>query len=201
MHRARYPGVALYRRLVSLLPVPHTIPLKCPLIQDSSLVFIAQSIPSPPQGSGTLDEAGDPQLWFRVAGRLSTGLPHREKETITASEICFLTATELVRLVRAKELSALEVMEAQIERVNPEVNAIVTLTAEQAMDRARATDDAIARDEEVGLLCGLSVDPRVTAVLENQRCSRYRDDFGVLQLAHAFEEAAHHGERRPPLAG
>jgi Asp-tRNA(Asn)/Glu-tRNA(Gln) amidotransferase A subunit family amidase len=75
-------------------------------------------------------------------------------------EICFLTATELVRLVRAKELSALEVMEAhlaQIERVNPEVNAIVTLTAERAMDRARATDDAIARGEEVGLLCGLPV--------------------------------------------
>jgi Amidase len=102
------------------------------------------------------------------------------------------------------DLSALEVMEAhlaQIERVDPEVNAIVTPTAEQAMDRARATDDAIARGEEVGLLCGLPVDPRVTAVLENQRCSRYRDDFGVLQLAHAFEEATHHGERRPPLAG
>jgi Asp-tRNA(Asn)/Glu-tRNA(Gln) amidotransferase A subunit family amidase len=90
---------------------------------------------------------------------------------------------------------------AQIERVDPEVNAIVTPTAEQAMDRARATDDAIARGEEVGLLCGVPVDPRVTAVLENQRCSRYRDDFGVLQLAHAFEEATRHGERRPPLAG
>src|SRR5215217_5862262 len=80
---------------------------------------------------------------------------------MSASEICFLTATELVRLVRVKELSALEVMEthlAQIGRVNPEVNAIVTLTAEQAMDRARATDDAIARrDEEVGPLAGLPV--------------------------------------------
>ncbi|HSK85052.1 MAG TPA: amidase family protein, partial [Rubrobacter sp.] len=130
------------------------------MIQVSTLVFIAQSIPPPPQVSGTLDEAGDPRLWFRIAGRLSTGPPHREKETITASEICFLTATELVRLVRAKELSALEVMEAhlaQIERVNPEVNAIVTLTAEQAMDLARATDDALARGEEVGLLCGLPV--------------------------------------------
>src|SRR5215208_563743 len=79
---------------------------------------------------------------------------------MSASEICFLTATELVRLVRVKELSALEVMEthlAQIERVNPEVNAIVTLTAEQAMDRARATDDAIARGEEVETLAGLPV--------------------------------------------
>ena len=105
---------------------------------------------NPAQVSGTLDEAGDHLLWFRVAGVLPVP-PHREKETIIASEICFLTATELVRLVRAKELSALEVMEAhlaQIERVNPEVNAIVTLTAERAMDRARATDDAIARGEE-----------------------------------------------------
>ena len=92
---------------ISLLQVPQTTPLECHMIQVSSLVFIAQSIPSPPQVAGTLDETGDPRLWFRVAGRLSTG-PHREKETITALEICFLTATELVRLVRAKELSALE---------------------------------------------------------------------------------------------
>src|SRR5215218_5294409 len=79
---------------------------------------------------------------------------------MSASEICFLTATELVRLVRVKELSALEVMEthlAQIERVNPVVNAIVTLTAERAMDQARATDDAIARGEEVEALAGLPV--------------------------------------------
>jgi hypothetical protein len=72
MHRARYPGAALYRRFVSLLPVPQTTPLEYPLIQVSSLVFIAQSIPSAPQVSGRLDEAGDPRLWFRVAGRLST---------------------------------------------------------------------------------------------------------------------------------
>ena len=38
------------------------------------------------------------------------------------TEICFLTATELARRIRAKELSAREVLEAhlaQIERVNP----------------------------------------------------------------------------------
>jgi amidase len=75
-------------------------------------------------------------------------------------EICFLSATELVRLVRAKELSVQEMVEshlARIERYNPEVNAVVTLTAEQAMDRAHAADDAIARGEEVGPLVGLPV--------------------------------------------
>ncbi len=33
-----------------------------------------------------------------------------------------------------------------------------------------------------------------------QISGRHRDDFGVLQLAHAFEKATRHGERRPPLA-
>src|SRR5919112_3473544 len=83
-----------------------------------------------------------------------------EKETMPTPEICFLPATELVRLVRAKELSVREVMEAhlaRIERVNGQVNAIVTLTAERAMDQARAADDALARGEEPGPLAGLPV--------------------------------------------
>jgi amidase len=77
-----------------------------------------------------------------------------------ASEICFLTATELARRIRAKEVSAVEVMEAhlaQIERVNPEFNAIITLTTEQAMAQARTADKMLARGEGVGSLCGLPV--------------------------------------------
>jgi amidase len=34
-----------------------------------------------------------------------------------------------------------------------------------------------------------------------QIVGRYRDDFGVLQLAHAFEAETHIWKRRPPLAG
>jgi amidase len=33
-----------------------------------------------------------------------------------------------------------------------------------------------------------------------QIVGRYRDDFGVLQLAHAFEQATQIFRRRPPLA-
>jgi len=33
-----------------------------------------------------------------------------------------------------------------------------------------------------------------------QIVGRYRDDFGVLQLAHAFEEQTQVWRRRPPLA-
>ena len=76
------------------------------------------------------------------------------------SEICFMTATELSRRIRAKELSAREVMEAhlaQIERINPKVNAIVTLLPEQAMQQAAAADEAIARGADVGPLHGLPI--------------------------------------------
>jgi amidase len=76
------------------------------------------------------------------------------------TEICFLTATEMARRIRAKELSAIEVMEAhleQIERVNPKVNAIVTFLPEQALEQARAADKSLAQGEEVGPLHGLPI--------------------------------------------
>jgi len=75
-------------------------------------------------------------------------------------EICFLTAVELARRIHAKDLSVREVMEAhlaQIERINPQVNAIVTLLPEQAMDQAAVADEALAHGEEVGPLHGLPV--------------------------------------------
>ena len=77
-----------------------------------------------------------------------------------SEEVYSLTATELARRIRKKDLSAVEVMEAhlaQIERTNPRVNAIVTLVPEKALEKARAADAALARGEEVGPLHGLPV--------------------------------------------
>jgi hypothetical protein len=62
------------------------------------------------------------------------------------SDICKLGAVEMARQIRAKNLSARDAVAAhldQIERVNPRVNAIVTLVAEQAMTRARVADDEL----------------------------------------------------------
>src|SRR5258706_9850642 len=53
----------------------------------------------------------------------------------TTSSICFMSAAEMARLIRAKKLSAREALAAhlkQIELVNPKVNAIVTLVSEMA---------------------------------------------------------------------
>lgn len=79
---------------------------------------------------------------------------------MTNSEICFLTATELARRIRAKEISAREVVQAhlaQIDRVNPNVNAIVTLHLEQALDAAKVADETLVRDHEIGPLHGLPI--------------------------------------------
>ena len=76
------------------------------------------------------------------------------------TEICFMTAVEMARRIRARELSAVEVMEAhlaQIERVNPKVNAIVTLVADQAMAAALRADETLARSGPIGVLHGLPV--------------------------------------------
>ena len=66
-----------------------------------------------------------------------------------ADDLCYSSAVELVRLMRQKQVSARDVMAAhlaRIERVNPKVNAIVTLVAERAMaDAARADEQLAAR--------------------------------------------------------
>jgi amidase len=75
-------------------------------------------------------------------------------------DVCFLDATVLAARIRKKQISAREVMSAhlaQIERVNPKVNAIVTLVAERAMADAARADEAIARGAPLGPLHGLPV--------------------------------------------
>jgi amidase len=71
-----------------------------------------------------------------------------------------MTAKELVRRMRGKEISAREVLEAhlqQIERVNPEVNAIVTLVADRARDQADRLDEEAAHGRFAGPLHGLPI--------------------------------------------
>src|SRR5499426_4196492 len=76
------------------------------------------------------------------------------------SSICFMSALEMARLIRAKKLSAREALAAhlkQIERVNRKVNAIVTLVAEMAQEAAARADEMQAHKEKLGPLHGLPV--------------------------------------------
>lgn len=77
-----------------------------------------------------------------------------------SDDICFLSAVDMAAQIRAGRLSARDVMTAhlaRIEAVNPRVNAIVTLHAEQAMAAALAADEAQARGDALGPLHGLPV--------------------------------------------
>ena len=59
------------------------------------------------------------------------------------SDLCFTPARALARMIRARKVSATEVIKAfiaQIERVNPKVNALVTFLPEQALKAAKALD-------------------------------------------------------------
>lgn len=76
------------------------------------------------------------------------------------SDIVFLTATEMATRIRARDLSAREVIAAHlahIERVNPAVNAIVTLLPERALAAALAADEAQAHGAPLGPLHGLPI--------------------------------------------
>ena len=79
------------------------------------------------------------------------------------SNICFMRAVEMAKMIRAKKLSAREAVAAhlkQIERVNPKVNAIVTLVAEMAMEAAAKADEMQANNKSgamLGPLHGLPV--------------------------------------------
>lgn len=89
------------------------------------------------------------------------------------TSLCDLALTKLVEMIQRREVSAVEVVEAhleQISRLNPELNAIVTV-APDALDRARVAE---------GDLCGLPLtikDTIETAGLRTTSGSRIRADF------------------------
>lgn len=74
------------------------------------------------------------------------------------SDLCFKDAVDLARLLRTKEISAVEVMTAflaQIKRVNPKVNAIPTFIGEEpAMRVAKEADERLTKGQMPGPLHG-----------------------------------------------
>ncbi|MXY45729.1 MAG: amidase [Chloroflexi bacterium] len=79
---------------------------------------------------------------------------------MTTTDINFMTAVDLSQRIRSGDLSCVEVMQAhiaQIDRVNPQVNAIVTYHPDTALEGAKAADDALSRGDDVGVLHGLPV--------------------------------------------
>jgi amidase len=73
-------------------------------------------------------------------------------------DLPFLSATEIARRIRSREVSCLEVLESYIaraERYNPIVNAIVVKDFDRARARAKEADRAISRRDSPGPLHGV----------------------------------------------
>ena len=92
--------------------------------------------------------------------------------------LCWMPASEMAAAIRRRKISPVEVMKvvlARIERLNPTLNAFVTLTAEQAMRDARAAERALGkRGAKLGPLHGV---PFSTKDLVNTR--NIRTTFGT----------------------
>jgi amidase len=101
------------------------------------------------------------------------------------SELCFLPARRLARLVRTGKVSATEATQAfiaQVERVNPKVNAIVTFLPEQALKRARMMD----KSKEKPPLAGLPI-----AYKDLVPTKGVRTTFGSLVYEHHVPQEDH----------
>ncbi len=69
-------------------------------------------------------------------------------------------AHELAALIRGRKISPVELLDAQlgaIARLNPKLNAIVTLVADKACEQARAAEQAVMRGDKIGALHGLPI--------------------------------------------
>ena len=70
------------------------------------------------------------------------------------------SAIELRNLIRSKDLSPVELIDAtlrRIEAVNPSINAFVALRADEALEEAKALTEAIAAGKDAGPLAGIPI--------------------------------------------
>ena len=79
---------------------------------------------------------------------------------MTDADVCLKDATELAALVRERELSPVEVVDAflaRIDALNPAINAFCAVAADEARSAARRAEEAVAAGEALGPLHGVPV--------------------------------------------
>ena len=99
------------------------------------------------------------------------------------TELCFLSAVELSRLMGSKDLSPVEVIQAHLERIEatePALNSFITRPGEEALEAARRAEEEIGLGRCRGPLHGVPVglkDLYYVKGVRNTSGSRIFDDF------------------------
>src|ERR1700693_2260651 len=105
------------------------------------------------------------------------------------SDLTFLPAVIMAEQIRTKKLSAVELLEphlAQIERLNPKLNAFVQVDADRARRAARDAELAIMQEKQIGPLHGVPVSIKSSLEVAGLRCeagTRLRAGFVARQDA------------------
>jgi amidase len=109
------------------------------------------------------------------------------------SRLTFLSATSMAEQIRKKKISPVELVEAhlaQIEKLNPRLNAFVQVDAEQARRAARDAENSVIgkkmRQESLGPLHGVPVSIKSSISVAGLRCEagcRLREGFIAAQDA------------------
>lgn len=105
-------------------------------------------------GAGAMLPAG------ALAAAAATTPTARAVPATSDDELTSLTISEAGRRIAARQLTSVDLTRAylaRIERLNPRVNAYITVTAEQALAQARALDAQIAAGRSRGALHGIPI--------------------------------------------
>lgn len=108
---------------------------------------------------------------------------------VHVSSITDLPASAIAQLIRQKQLSPVEVMDAhllRIEQLNPRINAFAHVDAERARTQAKRAEAALMREVEARPLLGVPVSIKSCIDVQGLPCeagSRLRDGFVAPQDA------------------
>ena len=94
------------------------------------------------------------------------------------NELAYSSASDLVRLIAAKEVSPVELTDLffrRIDQLDTQLNSFLLLTRDEAIQTARAAEDAVMRGDELGPLHGLPI-----AIKDTHMTKGVRTTFGSL---------------------
>ena len=115
------------------------------------------------------------------------------------ADIPFLSATELSELIKKKEVSPVEVVEAYLERIDDldfKFNAYLTLCRSEALQAAREAEQAIAQGNYLGPMHGIPV-----AVKDQMWSKGIRSTGGSRFLVDFIPEEGRHCHSQPEKGG